>query len=158
MKQMANPVVAPPGDVRRLLGDKVKTIGGTNYEVKCAGTTPAPMDVDIDGVVYSVKMADCVYLVSTNNHSEVTSALIDRGANGGIAGNNCQVIEVNDQPHQYVNFEGIDGHVMERAQTRHGWCGHPFQPWTSDSHHASVCSLWKGPLHPFFAPIGMEQD
>jgi hypothetical protein len=63
--------------VRCLLGDKVKTIGGTPYKVKCAGTTPAPMDVDIDGVVYLVKMADCVYRVFTNNHSEVTGALID---------------------------------------------------------------------------------
>jgi hypothetical protein len=90
-KQMANPVVAPPGDVQRLLGDKVKTIGGTPYE----------------------KMADCVYRVSTNNHSEVTGALIDQGANEGIAGNDCQVLEVNNQPHQYVNIEGIDGHVME---------------------------------------------
>jgi hypothetical protein len=71
------------------------------------------MDVDINGVVYLVKMADCIYCVSTNNHSEVTGALIDRGANGGIAGNDCQVIEVNDQSHRYVNVEGIDGHVME---------------------------------------------
>jgi hypothetical protein len=76
-KRMANPVVAPPGDVQRLLGDKVKTIGGTPYEVKRAGTTPAPTDVDIDGVIYSVKMADCVYRVSTNNHSEATGVLID---------------------------------------------------------------------------------
>jgi hypothetical protein len=111
-KRMANPVVAPPGDVRRLLGNKVKTIGGTPYEVKRAGTTPAPTDVDINGVVYSVKMADCVYRVFTNNHC----ALIDRGANGGIAGNDCRVIEVNDQPHQYVNIEGIDGHIMERCR------------------------------------------
>jgi hypothetical protein len=88
-KRTANPVVAPPGDVRRLLGDKVKTIGGTPYEVKRAGTTPAPTDVDIDGIIYSVKMADCIYRVSTNNHSEATGALIDRGANGGIAGNDC---------------------------------------------------------------------
>jgi hypothetical protein len=29
MKRTANPVVAPPGDMRRLLGDKVKIIGGT---------------------------------------------------------------------------------------------------------------------------------
>jgi hypothetical protein len=42
MKQTANPVVAPPGDVRRLLGDKVKTNGDTPYEVKRAGTTPRP--------------------------------------------------------------------------------------------------------------------
>jgi hypothetical protein len=76
-KQTANHVVAPPGDVGRLLGDKVKTICGTPYKVKCAGTTPAPTDVDIDGIVYLVKMADCVYHVSTNNHSEATSALID---------------------------------------------------------------------------------
>jgi hypothetical protein len=64
MKRTANPVIAPPGDVRHLLGDKVKTIGGTPYEVKCAGTTPAPTDVDIDGIIYSVKMADCIYRVS----------------------------------------------------------------------------------------------
>jgi hypothetical protein len=115
-KKTANHVVAPPGDVRHLLGDKVKTIGGTPYEVKHAGTTPAPTDVDIDGIIYLVKMADCVYRVSTNNHSEATGALIDRGANGGIAGNNCRVIEVNDQPHRYVNVEGIDGHVMERRR------------------------------------------
>jgi hypothetical protein len=116
MKRTANPVVAPPGDVRRLLGNKVKTIGGTPYKRKRAGTTPAPMDVDIDSVVYSVKMADCVYRVSTNNHSEVTDALIDRGANGGVAGNDCRVIEVNDQPQRYVNVEGIDRHVMERRR------------------------------------------
>jgi hypothetical protein len=116
MKRTANPVVAPPGDVRRLLGDKVKTIGSTPYEVKRAGTNPTPTDVDIDGIVYSVKMADCVYRVSTNNHSEATGALVDRGANGGIAGNDCRVIEINDQPHRYVNVEGIDGHVMERRR------------------------------------------
>jgi hypothetical protein len=72
--------------------------------------------VDIDGVIYLVKMADCVYRVSTNNHSEATGALIDQGANGGIAGNDCRVIEVNDQPHRYVNVEGIDGHVMEQRR------------------------------------------
>jgi hypothetical protein len=74
------------------------------------------MDVDINGIIYSVKMADCVYRVSTNNHSEATSALIDQGANEGIAGNDCQVIEINDQPHRYVNVEGIDGHIMERRR------------------------------------------
>jgi hypothetical protein len=112
-KRTENPVVAPPGDVRCLLGNKVKTIGGTPYEVKHAGTTPAPTDVDIDCIVYSVKMADCVYCVSTNNHSEATGALVDRGANGGIAGNDCRVIEVNNQLHQYINGEGIEGHIME---------------------------------------------
>jgi hypothetical protein len=39
-KQTANPVVAPPGDVRRLLGNKVKTIGGTPYEVNVQALPP----------------------------------------------------------------------------------------------------------------------
>jgi hypothetical protein len=85
-------------------------------ELKAEGKHPHHRPTNIDGVVYSVKMADCVYCVSTNNHSEATGAPIDRGANGGIAGNDCRVIEVNDQPHQYVNIEGIDGHVMERCR------------------------------------------
>jgi hypothetical protein len=51
-KRKPNPVVGPPGDVWHLLGNKVKTIGSTPYEVKRAGTTPTPTDVDIDGVVY----------------------------------------------------------------------------------------------------------
>jgi hypothetical protein len=40
-KQTANSVVAPPGDVRHLLGDKAKTIGGTPYEVKWMWTSTA---------------------------------------------------------------------------------------------------------------------
>jgi hypothetical protein len=90
-KQTVNPVVAPPGDVRCLLGNKVKTIGGTPYEVKRAGTTPVPTDVDIDGIIYSVKMADCVYRVSTNNHSEVTSISAGAGDETIILAERCSL-------------------------------------------------------------------
>ena len=38
-KRTANPTAAPPGDVRRLLSDKVKTIDGAACEVKRAGTS-----------------------------------------------------------------------------------------------------------------------
>jgi hypothetical protein len=41
---------------------------------------------------------------------------IGRVANGGIAGSDCHVIEVNDQPQRFVNVEGIDGHVMTKRQ------------------------------------------
>ena len=75
-----NPIVAPPSDVRCLLGDKVKTIGSTPYEVKRAGTTPTPTDVDSDGVVYSVKMADCIYrvlLVSGDSKAATDEEILD---------------------------------------------------------------------------------
>jgi hypothetical protein len=44
----------------------------------------------------------------------MTGALVDWGANGGITGSNCCIIEVNDQPQCFVNVEGIDGHVMTK--------------------------------------------
>jgi hypothetical protein len=40
--------------------------------------------------------------------------LVDWGANSGIAGSDCCIIEVNDQPQHFVNVEGIDGHVMTK--------------------------------------------
>jgi hypothetical protein len=45
----------------------------------------------------------------------MTGALVNRGANGGITGSDCCIIEVNNQPH-FVNVEGIDGHVMTKWQ------------------------------------------
>jgi hypothetical protein len=45
----------------------------------------------------------------------MTGALVNQGANGGITGSDCCIIEVNNQPH-FVNVEGIDGHVMTKWQ------------------------------------------
>jgi hypothetical protein len=42
----------------------------------------------------------------------MTGALVDWGANSGIAGSDCRIIEVNYQPQHFVNVEGIEGHVM----------------------------------------------
>ena len=112
----------PPGDVRRLLADNISkgqdvTIQGVPYTVKKAGTAPAPTDVQLSGVSYSVKMAELTtYCVSSTRHSDKTGALVDRGANGGIAGCDCRVIETNDQPQRFVNVEGIDGHVMSKRR------------------------------------------
>jgi hypothetical protein len=90
-------------------------VGGVPYQVKTAGTDPLPSDFTFDNVTYSVKTADLnTYRVSSTQHLGVTSALVDRGANGGIAGCDCRVVKVNDQPQRFVNVEGIDGHVMER--------------------------------------------
>jgi hypothetical protein len=47
---------------------------------------------------------------------DMTGALVDRSANGGIAGSDCHVIQVNDQPQHFVNVEGIDRHVMTKQR------------------------------------------
>ena len=56
--------------------------------------------------------ADLTYAVSASRHAS-SGALIDRGANGGIAGTDCTVHE-QPTPTRYVNVEGIDNHVMEK--------------------------------------------
>ena len=114
--------IAPPGDVRRLLADNVTSgrdikVDGVAYAVKTAGTTPAPTDINLSGITYSVKMADmATYQISSTRHNNTTGALVDRGANGGIAGEDCRIIESNDQPQRFVNVEGIDGHIMSKKR------------------------------------------
>jgi hypothetical protein len=44
----------------------------------------------------------------------MTGALVNRGANGRIAGSDCRIIEVNNQPQHFINVEGIDRHVMTK--------------------------------------------
>jgi hypothetical protein len=112
----------PPGNVQQLLSDKVSSggdisVNGVPYTVKKAGSSPAPTDINLEGVTYTVKMADLTtYRVSSIRHLDMTGTLVNQGANGGIAGSYCHVIEVNDQPQRFVNVEGIDGHVMTKRQ------------------------------------------
>jgi hypothetical protein len=51
----------PPGNVQRLLSDKVSSggdvsVNGVPYTVKKAGSSPAPTDINLEGVTYAVKM------------------------------------------------------------------------------------------------------
>jgi hypothetical protein len=70
----------PPGNVRRLLSDKVSSGG----DVSVNGV---PYTAKKVGITYAVKMADhlTTYYISSTSHLDMTGALVDRGANGGIA-------------------------------------------------------------------------
>jgi hypothetical protein len=154
----------PPGDVRWVLSDKVSSggdvsVNGVPYTAKKVGSSPAPTDINLEGVTYAVKMADLTtYHVSSTRHLDMTGALVDWGANGGIAGSDCRVIKVNDQPQRFVNVEGIDGHVMTKTAAGYCWSNYRDEPRTSHSHHESICTLRKGALHPFISSIGMESS
>jgi len=78
-----------PGDLRRLLS--------TSY-----GQTGAP--------TWSVNKTLTYTLQKANVRTSSIGALIDRGANGGIAGCDCRVIARN--PDSFVNIEGIDRHQL----------------------------------------------
>jgi hypothetical protein len=79
------------------------------------GSSPVSTDINLEGITYAVKMADfTTYCVSSTSHLDMTGTLVDRGANGGIAGSDCCIIKVNTQPQCYVNVEGIDRHIMTK--------------------------------------------
>ncbi len=109
-----------PSDVQQLLADKVSScnnvkFNGVPYTAKKVGISPALMDIILEGVTYAVRMADLTtYQISSTSHLDMTGALVDWGANGGIAGGDCHIIKANDQPQHFVNVEGIDRHVMTK--------------------------------------------
>jgi hypothetical protein len=76
-----------------------------------------PSTVIIDGHTYSIKMHRITDTTDTNGKityqassasSQQGGALIDRGSNGGVAGDNVQVIRID--PHRTVDVKGIDNH------------------------------------------------
>lgn len=58
----------------------------------------------------TINMAVTYSLAKSNSQKTVTGALIDRGANGGLAGADCRIIAHN--PDCFVNVEGIDRHQL----------------------------------------------
>jgi hypothetical protein len=92
-----------PGDITRMMST--------------SNAKKPPSTVVIDGHTYSIKM-HCItdttdtngkitYLASSAS-SQQGGALIDRGSNGGVAGDDVQVICID--PHRTVDVEGIDNH------------------------------------------------
>ena len=93
-----------------------------------AGPSPPPKDDEIvvNGKQYCQVQAHCIFYSVSSHKSQKAGSLVDRGANGGIAGDDIRIIEKLDQT---VNVRGIDNHqitnipiVMARGviKTQHG--------------------------------------
>ena len=64
----------------------------------------------IDGVEYIAKVHNVMYQVSNHKQAELPLALIDRGADGGVAGSDTRLI---DKTERRVHIQGIDDHMIE---------------------------------------------
>jgi len=71
---------------------------------------PEKPSIKIHGVEYVAKLNDVMYQVSNHNQTKLQLALIDRGANGGVAGSDTRLI---DKSLRSVNIQGIDDHMIE---------------------------------------------
>jgi hypothetical protein len=66
--------------------------------------------VMINGVEYVVKLNDVMYPVSNHKQTTLPLVLIDRGANGGVAGSDTRLI---DKSLCSVHIQGIDNHMFK---------------------------------------------
>jgi hypothetical protein len=71
---------------------------------------PDKPSVMINGVEYVAKLNDVMYQVSNHKKMTLPLALIDRGANGGVAGSDTRLI---DKSLRSVHIQGIDDHMIK---------------------------------------------
>jgi hypothetical protein len=71
---------------------------------------PDKPSVMINGVEYVAKLNDVMYQVSNHKQTTLPLVLIDRGANGGVAGSDTRLI---DQSLHSVHIQGIDNHMIK---------------------------------------------
>jgi hypothetical protein len=71
---------------------------------------PDKPSVTINGVEYVAKLNNVMYQVSNHKQMTLPLALIDRGANGGVAGSDTWLI---DKSLHSVHIQGIDDHMIK---------------------------------------------
>jgi len=94
------------GDIRRVLAAKQK-----RREEDIKQQYAAKKTMVIDGVKwYSANVHNVVYSVSEHHASRQETALVDRGANGGMAGEDVMVVE---RGVKCATVNGINGHAVQ---------------------------------------------
>jgi hypothetical protein len=73
---------------------------------------PDKPSVMINGVEYVAKLNDVMYQVSNHKQMTLPLALIDRGANGGVAGSDTRLI---DKSLCSVHIQGINDHMIKEV-------------------------------------------
>jgi hypothetical protein len=85
----------PAADLRKMLSQRPR---------------PDKPSVMINRVEYVVKLNDVMYQVSNHKQTMLPLVLIDRGANGGVAGSDTRLI---DKSLRSVHIQGIDDHIIK---------------------------------------------
>ena len=89
-----------------------------NHEISVDGKVYREVknhEINVDGITYrQVNVHKVIYNVSVGDRTTSTASLVDRGANGGIAGDDVRVIH---KLHRTVDVQGIDNHQMITIST-----------------------------------------
>ena len=90
----------PPADLRKMLSQRQGS----------RSSTQGNHSVNVNGVEYIAKLHNVTYQVSNHKQAELPLALIDRGANGGVAGSDTRLIDTTERT---VHIQGIDDHMIK---------------------------------------------
>ena len=95
----------PPGNIKRLLSPAANSKPKQN-------NNEHPQEVNENGIIYRhVNTVSVTYKISFTQAKQSKGALIDRGANGGIAGDKVRIIS---KTGKNVDFQGIDNHKINQ--------------------------------------------
>jgi hypothetical protein len=71
-------------------------------------------------------MMSCIRFPTTSSQTMLPLALIDHGANGGVAGSDTWLI---DKSLCSVHIQGIDNHMIKDVPDQHCRCSHQHSAW-----------------------------
>ena len=111
-----------PGDIRKVLAAKQGPAAKKNKSIKANESSIAPETVTIDDVTYYLNKGETItfhghqysahismihYCVGQHERATMEKALVDRGANGGVCGDDMLVLEGSER---FVDVSGLAGH------------------------------------------------
>ena len=97
-----NGSVLPPSDIRKVLSSVKRHDPSSQQE--------ETQEITIQGKTYRLVNVACTYNVSAARHCSKHASLVDRGANGGIAGEDVRIIFKTMR--SSVDIQGIDNHQV----------------------------------------------
>jgi hypothetical protein len=120
------------GDPRKLLSSRLAkpptgAVAGLATEVTIGGHVVSSFVADNNVMRFQAHNTNVMYLVSRLTHIEPGIDMVDRGANGGVAGSNMRVVF--RHPTRSVDIEGYDQHcttnipLVTCANVVHTYCG-----------------------------------
>ena len=96
----------PPGNIKRLLSPAANSKGCPDRSPEHQTETKTPHEINLNGVTYHKANVVTIYNYSAHSTAK-KGALVNWGANGGIAGEDVRIIA---KTGRQVDIQGIDNH------------------------------------------------
>jgi len=147
---LSNQKNIPPNDIRRVLSPPGNA---QKHAPKNKTQNAAKHTIILDGVTYKQAMHCVNYKVSAHSSSKAAT-LVDRGANGGMAGSDVRLVETGER---YADVSGINDHQISNLPIS-TVAGLANSIWPCCCNHSPSGISWKGEHNSLQCTNGSIQD